>query len=104
MKSATLFIIALTPVMAFADVLPPIKRWPDTCESHKKEGDACAQDGGFAGKCRLLAKRERNALELPSLRRCLLKDDLGEPCLVCVSEAYRSSERPKKPSSDDKAK
>jgi hypothetical protein len=96
MKSAALFIFALTSAVAFADVLPPYKAWPDSCESHKKDGDACTQDGGFAGKCRLLATRERKALELPSRRRCLVKDDIGEPCLVCVSEAYRSSERPKK--------
>ena len=96
MKSAVLFMVALWPAIALADVLPPYKAWPDTCGGDKKEGEACAQDGGFAGKCRLLTKRERTALELPSRRRCKSNDDAGEPCLVCVSEAYRSSERPKK--------
>jgi hypothetical protein len=98
MKSAALFILVFAATSAFADIAPPRvhPQWPDTCAAgDKAPNDICMLEGGFRGKCALLTARERSVLELPSRARCSGKDQRGERCLVCVSEAYRSSERPK---------
>jgi hypothetical protein len=107
MKSGALFILVFTAMPVLGDIAPPRvhPQWPDTCAAgDKAQNDACMLEGGFKGKCALLTARERSALELPSRARCSSKDERGERCLICVSEAYRSSERPKPPPGAGKPK
>ena len=101
MRIAALFILLAATTIVRADVLPPYRQWPDECAAAKAD-DRCRIDGKFPGKCALLSSKERGDLELPRLKRCQDKTNIGEPCLVCVTEAYRASGAAKKPAETPK--